>query len=299
MPFARLHPSAHQGFDSHSPHRLAGPVSSGPTLISSKIFHLPKGEQELEFQIPVLWCGRDRGYLRVPGTLFRKMSKESLPLIPLPPEKNVSPNFRSNAWLVPAGVALALLLTTPIIAPAAGKEGAMPSRKKLAGMSAAELKRIEPRLMEAAARMPDKEMSDPMPEKVRRAAPVAVSRGELEGTGFFHRGSGGVIIYRLADGVLLLRLEKNQSHQRPCASRVAGEASQPRKPRGSKRRLPRPGGPERQQGKPKLRHTGRDRPVPLKERGDLLQALPRGFRQGFAEVGSWHAEDGSRVRWPR
>ena len=120
----------------------------------------------------------------------------------------MSPKLRSNAWLVPAGVALALLLATPSIAPPAGKEGTMPSRKKLGGMSAAELKRIEPRLMEAAARMPDKEMSDPMSGKARRAAPVAVSRGELEGTGFFHRGSGGVIIYRLADGALLLRLEK-------------------------------------------------------------------------------------------
>lgn len=58
--------------------------------------------------------------------------------------------------------------------------------------------------MEEAARAPDTEIRDDMPEE---STPTAVATGEFTGADGFHQGTGNATIYRLEDGSHVLRFE--------------------------------------------------------------------------------------------
>ena len=70
-----------------------------------------------------------------------------------------------------------------------------------------ELRNIETKVMDVAAGMPDKAMEDPMPEAARVARPAVLAQGRLKDADSSHRGSGGVIIYRLSEDAHIVRLE--------------------------------------------------------------------------------------------
>lgn len=83
----------------------------------------------------------------------------------------------------------------------------MPSPEELAQMSDEDLKKMEAEVMEAAAKMPDKMMDDPMPEVVKDAQPVLLAQGSFQDADSFHKGSGSAVLYRLPDGPHILRFE--------------------------------------------------------------------------------------------
>ena len=74
-------------------------------------------------------------------------------------------------------------------------------------MSQGELDAIEATVMEAAAKITGTRMDQSMPGPARDGGPRIVAQGRLRDADSFHRGSGGVAIYRLPDGSLILRLE--------------------------------------------------------------------------------------------
>ena len=81
----------------------------------------------------------------------------------------------------------------------------LPSPAELAAMSEAEKEAMAAKVLEAAAAMPAKEMSEPMPEAA--AEPKALQRGQFKDADAFHKGAGQATIYELPDGTQVLRLE--------------------------------------------------------------------------------------------
>jgi len=88
---------------------------------------------------------------------------------------------------------------------------AIPSAEEIEKMSDEEKAQAEAEIMEAAAKMPDKEMEEPMPEE----GPTALKQGQLVDADSFHQGSGSTTIYQLADGKKLLRFEDFNSTNGP------------------------------------------------------------------------------------
>jgi hypothetical protein len=82
----------------------------------------------------------------------------------------------------------------------------LPSAEELARMPEAELQKVEAEVLEVAAKMPDKQMDDPMPEAAENA-PVAIRQGQFQDADSFHQGSGTAQIYELPDGNHVLRFE--------------------------------------------------------------------------------------------
>jgi len=82
---------------------------------------------------------------------------------------------------------------------------ALPSPEQLAKMPENERKALETKMMEAAAKMPDKAMDDAMPAMDTK--PVVVAQGQLKDADSFHKGSGSATIYQLPDGSHVLRFE--------------------------------------------------------------------------------------------
>jgi hypothetical protein len=83
----------------------------------------------------------------------------------------------------------------------------IPTAEEMDKMSEDEREKVAADVMDAAAKMPDKEMDEEMPEMADDAKPVAVAKGEFQGADEFHQGSGTVTLYRLPDGSHLLRFE--------------------------------------------------------------------------------------------
>lgn len=83
----------------------------------------------------------------------------------------------------------------------------IPTEKEMEEMSEDELAEVATEVMDAAAKMPDKEMEEDMPKMADDAQPVVVAQGQFRDADEFHKGSGTVTLYRLADGTHLLRFE--------------------------------------------------------------------------------------------
>lgn len=83
----------------------------------------------------------------------------------------------------------------------------IPTEEEMADMSEDELAKVTADVMDAAAKMPDKEMEEEMPEMADDAQPVAVAQGQFRDADDFHQGSGTATLYRLPDGTHLLRFE--------------------------------------------------------------------------------------------
>ena len=79
----------------------------------------------------------------------------------------------------------------------------IPSAEEIEQMSEEEKAQKEEEIMEAAAKMPDKEMEEAMPE----GEPIALSQGQFVDADSVHKGSGSATIYQLPDGKNLLRFE--------------------------------------------------------------------------------------------
>ena len=83
----------------------------------------------------------------------------------------------------------------------------IPTAEEMEKMSEDEREKVAADVMDAAAKMPDKEMEEEMPEKEKDAQPVVVAQGQFRDADEFHKGAGTVTLYRLADGTHLLRFE--------------------------------------------------------------------------------------------
>ena len=83
----------------------------------------------------------------------------------------------------------------------------IPTAAEMDEMSEDEREKIAADVMDAAAKMPDKEMEEDMPEMANDAQPVVVAEGQFQDADEFHKGTGTVTLYRLADGTHLLRFE--------------------------------------------------------------------------------------------
>lgn len=83
----------------------------------------------------------------------------------------------------------------------------IPTAAEMEDMSEEELAKVSTEVMDAAAKMPDKEMEEEMPEMADDAQPVMVAQGQFMDADEFHKGTGTVTLYRLADGTHLLRFE--------------------------------------------------------------------------------------------
>ena len=83
----------------------------------------------------------------------------------------------------------------------------IPTEAEMEAMSEDELATVTADVLDAAAKMPDTEMEEEMPEMADDAQPVAVAWGDFRGADDFHMGAGTVTLYRLADGSPLLRFE--------------------------------------------------------------------------------------------
>ena len=81
----------------------------------------------------------------------------------------------------------------------------LPSPEALAQMPQEELERIEVKVLEMAAQMPDTVMGEAMPEAADR--PTLVIQGQFQDADSFHKGSGSAAIYQLPDGAQILRFE--------------------------------------------------------------------------------------------
>lgn len=83
----------------------------------------------------------------------------------------------------------------------------IPTAAEMEDMSEEELAKVSTEVMDAAAKMPDKEMEEDMPKMADDAQPVVVAQGQFRDADEFHKGSGTVTLYRLPDGTHLLRFE--------------------------------------------------------------------------------------------
>ena len=83
----------------------------------------------------------------------------------------------------------------------------IPTAAEMDEMSEDEREKVAADVMDAAAKMPDKEMEEDMPEMANDAQPVVVAQGQFQDADEFHQGTGTVTLYRLADGTHLLRFE--------------------------------------------------------------------------------------------
>ena len=83
----------------------------------------------------------------------------------------------------------------------------IPTAAEMEEMSEDEREKVAADVMDAAAKMPDKEMEEDMPEMADDAKPVVVAEGQFQDADEFHQGAGTVTLYRLADGSHLLRFE--------------------------------------------------------------------------------------------
>ena len=83
----------------------------------------------------------------------------------------------------------------------------IPTAAEMEEMSEDEREKVAADVMDAAAKMPDKEMEEEMPAMADDAKPVVVAAGQFRDADEFHQGAGTVTLYRLPDGTHLLRFE--------------------------------------------------------------------------------------------
>ena len=83
----------------------------------------------------------------------------------------------------------------------------IPTAEEMDKMSEDEREKVAADVMDAAAKMPDNEMEEEMPEQAQDAQPAVVAQGQFRDADEFHKGAGTVTLYRLADGTHLLRFE--------------------------------------------------------------------------------------------
>ena len=81
----------------------------------------------------------------------------------------------------------------------------IPSPEQLAQMPENERQALATKMMEAAAKMPNKPMADAMP--AMDAKPVVAAQGQFKDADSFHKGSGSATIYQLPGGSHVLRFE--------------------------------------------------------------------------------------------
>ena len=79
--------------------------------------------------------------------------------------------------------------------------------EELEGLSDDEKTKVEERLHELAALMPDKAMDDDMPSSDGSTTAKVLREGQFVDADSFHKGSGKVTIYRLPDKKRILRFE--------------------------------------------------------------------------------------------
>ena len=85
---------------------------------------------------------------------------------------------------------------------------------------------IQDRVMDFAAAMPDSDMDDAMPGG---ASPERLAQGTFMDADRFHKGSGKALIYRLADGGLLLRFEEFRVTNGPDLHVLLAENAEPKR----------------------------------------------------------------------
>ncbi|HLE13971.1 MAG TPA: DM13 domain-containing protein [Anaerolineales bacterium] len=107
---------------------------------------------------------------------------------------------------------------------------ALPPAETIAGMPAPERQVLQDEAMKIATHMPEKVMQEHMPTAAITtsvAEPVLQLRGEFYGADDFHRGSGMALIYQLADGGYLLRLEDFEVINGPDLHVILAEDDRP------------------------------------------------------------------------
>ncbi len=102
-----------------------------------------------------------------------------------------------------------------------------PSPEAVAAMTPAEKADAMQQLMSKAAAQPDQMVDDEMMESV---VPTLVKRGKFRDADAVHRGSGDALIYQLADGSLLLRLENFRATNGPALVVYLAEHADPDSP---------------------------------------------------------------------
>ena len=85
---------------------------------------------------------------------------------------------------------------------------------------------IEDRVMDFAAAMPDHDLDEAMPTG---GSPELLAQGVFQDADRFHKGSGRALIYRLADGGLILRFEDFRATNGPDLHVLLAEAAAPKR----------------------------------------------------------------------
>lgn len=108
------------------------------------------------------------------------------------------------------GVAAAWWLGSPLFVDTVVEEElpfTIPSAEEMDAMSEDEIAKLTADVLDAAAKMPDTEMEEEMPEMADDAQPVVVAQGQFTDADDYHKGSGTATLYRLPNGTHLLRFE--------------------------------------------------------------------------------------------
>lgn len=126
--------------------------------------------------------------------------------------------MKNRLWLIAIGVValvifapLAWYLASPLFINKVVEEefpSQIPSAAELAQMPEEKRQALEAELTEKAAKIPDKMMTEPMPEMVSNTQPLLVGQGQFKDADSFHKGSGQAALYQLADGSHTLRFEE-------------------------------------------------------------------------------------------
>ena len=128
-------------------------------------------------------------------------------------------------------------------------------------------------IMEGMAKI-NMDAVEPMPEKM--AESTVLASGEFRDGDSFHKGSGDVSLYRLANGDAVLRFEGLRCNKRPGPSCPGLDALRPHdQGRASGRRLLDLGTAEGQSWRPELRGPVRHRRRLHRLGNHLLHAFPR------------------------
>ena len=158
----------------------------------------------------------------------------------------------------------------------------IPTAEEMEKMSEDEREKVAADVMDAAAKMPDKEMEEEMPEQAKDAQPVVVAQGQFQGADEFHTGTGTVTLYRLADGTHLLRFEDFRVTNGPQLHVLLANHAEPVNRADLEEGYIDLGGLKGNVGSQNYEIAADICRRPGEEHRDLLQALPRRLLYGHA-----------------
>ncbi|MDQ3248740.1 MAG: DM13 domain-containing protein [Chloroflexota bacterium] len=113
-------------------------------------------------------------------------------------------------FALPDEAAMAQLSAGEQQALAAQFEAALPAAETLAQMPDAQRQAVEQKVMAVGAALPDRPLDEAMP-----AEPTIVAQGAFKDADSFHKGSGTVAIFKLADGNHIVRFENFKATNGP------------------------------------------------------------------------------------